>query len=236
MRDKWDELAERADELSDSMFLLLEKGEKVVAVFLGEPHPKEVVWTGERYVDVGSPEGNELLDSGKKPTFKAVINVFLPSEESIKVFEMSAPTFRAVFKLRQKYGLAKYAFEIEKQTKSKFSILPDEPVSDVLRKKIESAELHDLSQIYPDPEDSDFDSYRKQKARQDTKTMGDVSPIDESSRDELMARLRQLPRAAIDRFLQKFGVERVRDLPSSSKDDAFHALEALERSGVNPFE
>ncbi len=236
MTDKWDTLAERADELSDSMFLVLEKGEKIVAIFIGLPHPKEAVWTGERYVDVGSPEGKELLQQGKKPTFKAVINVFVPSDETVKIFEMSAPTFRTLFKLRQKYGLENYSFEIEKQSKSKFSILPDEPLNDSHRKKIAKLELHNLEEIYPDADESDFNSYRKERQGAANNAVNHHATIDSDSAQELSARLKQLPGPAIDRFLKKFGVTRVRELPVDKKAEAFEALESLERSGINPFE
>ncbi len=235
MADRWDALAERADELSDSLYFNLEKGEKAVVVFIGEPHPKEVIWTGDRYVEVGSPEGKELLERGKKPTFKALLNVFIPAEEAIKIFEMSAPTFRILFKLRQKYGLRKYSFEIEKQSKSKYSILPDDPLSESERTHMAQLELHNLAEMFPDADDSDFDSYSKEKK---DVTAGNVphDMIDSETHEELTTRLKQLPRLAIDRFLKTLGVERVRDLPADKRIEAFEALESLERSGVNPFE
>ncbi|MCG8419847.1 MAG: hypothetical protein MJE77_18080 [Proteobacteria bacterium] len=235
MADVWNTLAERADELSDSIFVKLEKGDKIVGVFLGDPHPKEVVWTGEIYVDANSAEGRALTKRGKKPTFRAAINIFVPDEEAVKIFEMSAPTFRDMFKLRQKYGLAGWAFEIEKQTKSKYTILPEKQLSDEQKRRVAALELHDLGQIISGSSEGDFDSYDKSEQREDT-PKSRTNTLQPAALEELMGRLKQLPRAAVDRFLGKFGVQRVRDLPSSRKDEAFATLEALERSGIDPFE
>ncbi len=234
MADIWDKLAQRADEMSDTMFVALEKGEKIAGVFIGEPHPKEVMWTGERYVELGSPEGKELIRHGKKPTFRAAINFFIPAEDSVKIFEMSAPTFRTLFKMRRKYGLEGYAFEIEKQSKSKYSILPDAPLSERERAKIKTLELHDLAQILADSDESQFDSYDPKTATAARAVANNPRPIDPNAFEELAARLKKLPRKNLDQFLKKIGVQRVREVPASKRAEAFNVLEALARTNIDP--
>ena len=97
-----------------------EQGEMLIVVFLGDPVPREVVWTGEKYLDANSDEGQALATRGKRPSFRASVNVCVLPERTIKVFEMSANTFKDLFKVREKYGLDAWAYEVERQAKNKY--------------------------------------------------------------------------------------------------------------------
>ena len=241
----WDQLKERADELSDSMFLKLEQGEKLITVFLGDPVPREVVWTGETYLDAASEDGQALLKRGKRATFRAAVNVCVLPEYALKVFEMAGSTFKDLYKLREKYGLDAWCFEIERQTKNKYQMLPERQLTDEETQQIGGLALIDLAGFGGTGEQA-FDTYDRATAGADS-TGSSAEPsqaasnpaVREASVDDiasLTTRLRNLPKAAVQRFLDHFGVQRVRDLPTDARGKATALLDQLERTEIDPFE
>jgi hypothetical protein len=132
-----------------------------------------------------------------------------------------------VLKVRDKYGLDKWLFEIERHgeagdPKTTYSILPEEKLDDELRGQIADAELHDLAALSSGDANAD-----KGGDKPASKPTGG-GPIDPRDASQLVGRLKQLPRSDVDAFLAEFGVKRVRDLKASDVAKAKQALDRLE--------
>lgn len=241
MSNAWDKAKEMAEQHASSLFVRLSNdGDKVVGSFLGEPYPREVVWTGEKYVDGDSPEAEKHVKQGKSRSLRIAINFYVPAEKALKVYEMGAATFKTLLKLREKYGLDQWAFEIERHgkandTKTTYSLLPETQLTDAERKALAGLTLHDLAEVVrgesdEDGEDGDFESYER---KQD-------GPIDPDVVAKMMPRLKALPRELLDRFLAKLKVQRVKDLKASDQAAALELLHELEAEArpsqeVDPF-
>jgi len=227
MSDAWSKAKGMADQHGGSALFvrLANDGDKVVGIFLGEPYPREVVWTGERYVDADAPEAKATLDEGRKPSLRVAINLYVPAEKAVKIWEMGTVVFKDLLKLREKYGLEKWSFEIERHgasgdPKTTYSLLPEQRIDDDDKKELASLKLHDLQQTVAGAESDDgFDSY-------DAKNGND--PIDAKVVDKMMPRLKALPREMLNSFLGKFDVKRVKDLKASDVRAALELLDALE--------
>jgi hypothetical protein len=213
MSNAWNRAAGMADKHANSggIFIrLANDGDKVVGAFCGEPFPREVIWNGERY-DMFDPE----VHAGKKPSLRVMLNFFVPAEGATKVIEGGTVWFKDVLKVRDKYGLDKWLFEIERHgaagdPKTNYTILPEEKIDSAMRALIDSAGLHDLAAIGSgDSGDGD-------------------PPIDSETVAELVTRLKALPRPDVDAFLGQFRVQRVRDLRMSDVEAARQLLGGLE--------
>jgi hypothetical protein len=124
---------------------LAQNGDKVVGAFRGEPFAREVVWTGERYETY-----DPAVHTDKRPSLRVMLNFFVPDEGDMKVIEGGTNWFKDVLKVRDKYGLDKWLFEIERHgdagdPKTTYSILPEEKLDDAMRSRIAAAEAHDLA-------------------------------------------------------------------------------------------
>ena len=133
---------------------LANNGDKVVGVFCGEPHATEVHWTGEKYeecIGVGCSlcSGDRFIS---KSSLRVKLNFYVPAEGKMKIIEGGTTWFKNVAKVRDKYGLDKWTFEIERHgesgdSKTTYSILPEEKIDDELRAKIAAAKSYDLANI-----------------------------------------------------------------------------------------
>ena len=213
----WDRSKEMAEQHANSggIFIrLANDGDKVVGAFCGEPYPREVIWNGERYEEF-DPEAH----SGKRPSLRVMLNFFVPAEGLMKVIEGGTVWFKDLLKVRDKYGLDKWTFEIERHgeagnPKTSYTILPEEKIDAALRAQIEAAEVHELADIGAGDEEEDEG--------------GAAGPVDAKVAAELVSRLKALPRESVDTFLEQFGVQRVRDLRASDLVAAKQLLGGLE--------
>jgi len=226
MSNAWErarDLAEQHANQGGIFVRLTNNGDKIVGAFCGEPHAREVIWTGDRYeaFDEDNPG-----HSGKRPSLRVMLNFFVPAEDAMKVIEGGTMWFKDVLKVRDKYGLDKWLFEIERHgesgdPKTTYSILPEEKIDDELRAHIAAAEPHDLAAIGSGDGDTD--------GKDDPKSKGKPAsgPIDPRSAGELVAQLKSLPRSDVDAFLAEFGIQRVRDLPAQQAEAARTFIQKL---------
>jgi hypothetical protein len=124
----WDQAREAVERhaAAGGIFVkLTNDGDKVSGVFIGDPHVREVVWTGERYelFDEDNPKHKR-----KRPTLRLATNFYVPAENAMKVIEFNATATKDVLKLRDKYGFRDWTFEVERQggpndPKTRFRIL-----------------------------------------------------------------------------------------------------------------
>jgi hypothetical protein len=207
---------------------LASNGEKVTGVFCGEPFAREVVWTGERY-EAFDPKNPAHQADGKRPSLRVAMNFYVLAENTMKVIEGGTQWFKDVLKVRDKYGLDKWSFEIERHgeagdPKTKYTILPEEKIDATLRGKIAQGQLHDLETTVGGGADED-DAKPASAPRAATSKDG---PIDPATAADLVARMKVLPRTDLETLLAQLGVQRVRDLKASEAERAKSMLAALE--------
>lgn len=229
MNNAWDQAADMAERHANEggIFVkLADDGDKAVGAFVGDPHPREVVWTGEAYeaYDEKNP-----AHKGKRPSLKVALNFYVPGE-GMKILELNNTTFRSLIKVKGKYGLG-WLYEIERKGKARdpktvYTILPERELDDALRAEIVATPLHDLENIGSDEgEGASADA-----------------PITEAAAEQLMASLRRLPRSAVDTFLSEMKVQRIRDVRASEVGRAGDLIARLEakhapkpQAEVDPF-
>ncbi len=161
MGDAWDRAASLADKHTKpasrgGIFVNLDHDcDRVIGAFVGEPYAYGVHWTGERYVECEGDDCQHCKTAGGA-TVRVMLNFFVPAEDAMKVIEGGTVWFKDVLKVRDKYGLDKWLFEITRHGESgdpttTYSIMPEEKIDDELRAKIDAAanshELHDLSKL-----------------------------------------------------------------------------------------
>ena len=218
------ELAEKHANQGGIFVRLANDGDKIIGAFCGEPYAREVIWTGERYetYDEDNPAHGD-----RRPSLRVMLNFFVPAEGGMKVIEGGTTWFKDVLKVRDKYGLDKWLFEIERHgeagnPKTTYSILPEEKLTDDMRGRIEAAELHDLGQL--------ASAEATEPSKSEPAKPKAAGPVDPRVAGELVARLKALPRSDVDSFLGKFGVQRVRDLKAADEDAARALLDQLEQA------
>ena len=209
----------------ESASRLAANGDKVVGAFVGEPFAREVVWTGERYETF-----DPAVHTDKRPSLRVMLNFFVPAESDMKVIEGGTVWFKDVLKVRDKYGLDKWLFEIERHgdagdPKTTYSILPEEKIDDAMRARIRDVEAHDLAALSSGDGAGDKGGAKPAAPAAPASTGGVIDPRVAS---ELVGRLKSLPRSDVDAFLGELGVKRVRDLKASDVPAAKRALDRLE--------
>lgn len=228
MTTAWDLATTMADKHANSggIFVrLANNGDKIVGAFCGEPYAREVIWTGERYEQF---DENNSAHQGKRPSLRVMLNFYVPAEGAMKVIEGGTVWFKDLLKVRDKYGLDKWLFEIERHgdagdPKTTYSILPEEKLDDEMRARIAAAEPHDLKSIGAG-NDEDGGSKGSTGSKKSSNAAG---PIDPRVAGDLVAKLKALPRSDVDAFLAEFGVQRVRDLEAKHETAARAFIDQL---------
>jgi len=211
MGNGWNQAAGMADNHTNSggLFVRLTgDGDSIVGAFCGEPYAREVVWNGERY------EAHDPDIHDKKPSLRVALNFFVPADNDMKVIEGGTVWFKDLLKVRDKYGLENWLFEIERHgeagnPKTKYTILPEKKLTAEQIEAIASRELHDLESLVGE-------------------SGSDDPPIDAETAAEFVARLKALPRSDVDAFLGQYRVQRVRDIRTSDVEHALQLLGGLE--------
>jgi len=234
MTNAWDHaktLSEKHASTGGIFVRLANNGDKVTGVFCGEPFAREVVWLGDHYEPYDATNPAHRAE-GKRPSLRVAINFFVVSDGAMRVIEGGSAWFRDILKLRSKYGLGTWIFEIErhgepKDPKTRHLILPEEKIDAELQAKIAATPLNDLPRLVGG-EASDSAAPAAGGASDPDAT------IDADIASTLVARLKVLPRAALDGFLAELGVARVRDLKASQVGRAKALLDAAEGGGAAP--
>lgn len=228
MWQQTEEMAKKHDQGGSLWLKLANDGDKAVVVFLGEPHPREVCFVDGKYVEFDE----KLKAQGLKPSLRVALNVALFDSKEVKVLEQGVMFFKDLVRVREKYGLEKWAFEIQrhgaaKDPKTTYSILPEHQLTTEQQKAFQALPLHDLAKLYAGESEgggASLGSY-------DQKSDGTVDP---KIAQTIAAQLKALPREAVDRFLQKFGVQRIKDLPAAHVEKARAFVEQLQAELAAP--
>ena len=230
-QDMWkqtEEMAKQHEAGASSWLKLQNDGDRAVVVFLGEPYPREVCFVEGKYVAFD----DTLKAQGLKPTLRIALNVALLDTKEMKVLEQGVTFFKDLVRVRDKYTLEKWAFEVQrhgaaKDPKTTYSILPEKQLNPDELREFAALQLLDLQKLYESgPAD-------EPAAPQD-------GPIDPGLAQGLGTALKALPREAVDRFCQKFSVQRIKDLRASQSEMAKVFVEALvsefsPEAAIDPF-
>lgn len=180
----WDDAEKAANDAGGDTgrFLQLkDDGDKARVVFRGEPQFEHVSWDGSKYVPYDSAKHET-----KSTRFK--MNLYNVDADRGQQWDMSPKTFKALVKVKSKFGLDK-VYEIERSgkkgdTKTAYSILPDSEVGADLKAKIDNTPLMDLT--------------------------GKPEAVSREDMEKLVGALSDEKRVA---WLKAFGVGLVRELP-----------------------
>ena len=219
MWQQTEEMAKRHDQGGSQWLKLAADGDKAVVVFVGEPYPREVCFVEGKYL----PFDEKLKAQGLKASLRVALNVALFDSKEMKVLEQGVMFFKDLVRVREKYGLEKWAFEIQrhgaaKDPKTTYSILPEHQLTAEQQRAFQALPRHDLARMYADAESATPATTPEPRLE---------GPIDPRVAQMYAAQLKALPREAVDRFLQKFGVQRIKDLPAAHAEKARAFIEQL---------
>lgn len=146
----WDDAEAKAEahKKEGGLFCKLENdGDSVVGIFMGDPLVREQVWTGQTY-EAYDPEKHK----GEKVRLSFALNFYVPAEKDLKIIQGGVKWFDQVKKLRAKYGLDKWTFEITRSgakgdAQTTYTILPDEMIPESWQPSLAQLKLHDLEKI-----------------------------------------------------------------------------------------
>ena len=235
MWQQTEEMAKKHDQGGSLWLKLAGDGDKAVVVFLGEPHPREVCFVDGKYVEFD----DKAKQAGLKPSLRVALNVALYDSKEVKVLEQGVMFFKDLVRVREKYGIEKWAFEIQrhgaaKDPKTTYSILPEHQLSVEQQKAFQALPQHDLAKLYSGENEGgakggqSLDSFDK---KAEAKGDGAISP---NVAQSIVTALKALPREATDKFLAKFGVQRIKDLPASQVEKARAFVEQLQTESAAP--
>lgn len=229
MWQQTEEMAKKHEASGGNWLKLQNDGDKAVVVFLGEPYPREVCFVDGKYVLFD----DKLKAQGLKPSLRVALNVALYDTKEVKVLEQGVTFFKDLVRVRDKYGLQKWAFEIQrhgaaKDPKTTYSILPEHQLTPDEQRELQALKLLDLERLYGGGTGADEQQTLGSYDRKDT------GSIDTGAAQALAAQLKTMPRDAVERFCQKFGVSRIKDLPAAQLEKARAFVEVLASEYATP--
>jgi hypothetical protein len=145
-----EDMAKKHDQGGSIWLKLANDGDKGVVVFLGDPFPREVCFSSKgRYL----PFDEKARAQGLKPSLRVAINVAVVQTREVKVLEVGTVFFKDLVRVREKYGLENWAFEVcrhgaAKDPKTTYSILPEQQLTPEMKKVFGALPLHDLTKVY----------------------------------------------------------------------------------------
>jgi hypothetical protein len=235
-QDMWQQAEEMAKqhEQSGGLWLKLANDkDRVVVVFLGEPFPRDVCFLDGKYVLFD----DELRARGERPSMRVAFNVALYDTKEVKVLEQGLMFFKDLVRIRDKYGLDKWAFEVErhgaaKDPKTTYSILPEHQLSAEEQAAFQALARQDLAAVYAAEGTRDeLDSYdrtaRGAGSGAVAKLAAAVTAVDGRTAQLLVKQLKELPREAAERFCAAFQIARIKELPAAQTSKALAMLESL---------
>jgi hypothetical protein len=229
-QDFWkqtEEMAKQHEQSGGDWLKLQNDGDKAVVVFLGQPYPREVCFVDGKFI----PMTDALKGQGCKASLRVALNVAVFGTKEVKVLEQGVRFFKDLVRVRDKYTLEKWAFEVTrhgaaKDTNTTYSILPDQQLTAEQIREYQSLKLLDLVKLY--------DSVAAEGAS------APDAMIDPQTALAIATTLKTLPREAVEQFCTALGVQRIKDLRAAQIAKAKVFVEALVNefspdSQVDPF-
>lgn len=222
MLDVWQQAQERLKTYEQNGFVhlrLANDGDRYVVVFLGNPLYREVTFVDGKYVDVDE----RMKAEGYRASMRFAMNVALYDTKQVKVYEFGAAVMKDMIRLRGKYGLEGWSYEVQRHggprdPKTTYTILPERQLTAEQQREFQALKRHDLERLYR--------GGRQEQAGSANRPASEG--VDPNVAAVLVAELKTLPREMTDRFLQKFGIQRVKELPAAHVQSAQDFLAQLQ--------
>lgn len=246
---EWDEAKAAAEKGGDSNFIrLVEDRSSVVVAICGKPHIRRLFWNES--AETFDPYTDAHKAAGARLTERFVVNAYVPAENAMKIMEFSKTAFKIVLQVKEKYGLEKWLFEVERSgakgyNKTTYTVLPEKEIDSALRKTIAALPLHDLVKACEDGGDAATDMSSHDKKANGTNGAHAAAPaapaiITPAQVALLVPRLKAMPKARIDEFLAKFKTAKVKEMHAEHFTTAVALLDewegvSLEAAEVDPF-
>ncbi len=235
-------LANKHSQSGGTFIRLTNDGDKVVGVFCGDPHAREMHWTGDRYIECDSSKNCEHCKAGKRSKLRVMLNFYVIEEGQMKIIEGGSGWFKNVMTIREKYGLDNWSFEVQRHgssgdPKTNYSILPDDKINPTLKQQIAAASLHELAQINASSNNSEQPQAQSQASQVPKQNASEDRVIEISTAMEILAELKKLPRSDAQAFLDEFNIKKVRELKAKDLDNAKLFIGSLAASvdEIDPF-
>lgn len=240
----WDEAKKRSDEgAGPGIFIrLADDGDKFVGAFVGEPHLRDLVWDQKtnRYRDITA----EDKAAGIKPSPRYILNVYVPAEKALKIYEMNNNTFKAIINVREKFNLTEWYFEVKRNgkkndTKTTYQILPETKIPNDDLKAIAGLKLHDLKKARDDGDASTDLNSHDNKGATNGAAAAPATPAAPTEPEAISAetalavvtRLKALPKEKVQEYLTTFNVKTIK---ATRKSDEAKALAFLDTAEGKP--
>ena len=155
----------------------------------------------------------------------------------VKVLEQGKRFFQNVSKRDKKYGIHNWVFEVERSgskgdTDTTYDIDAEYKLSDKERDKLSSMKLIDLEDFYAELSGEDGDSKKrsnsdKHEEPDDEDDSDEVISVEQ--RNDLVELFKTLddPEGAGRKFCEKFGIDKVKNLPKSQLKKALGYMDKL---------
>lgn len=143
----WEAIAELVEKHGpkDNGEIVLDVGDKIVAAFIGLPYALECIWDDWQWLEATD---RQCSDQRYETKLRIRINLWIPAIGSTRWLEMNSRLFKDVYGVREKYGLDKWLFEIERHDEATFSVLPEARIDPEIQQRIEQAHLYDLQNVW----------------------------------------------------------------------------------------
>lgn len=143
----WSSVEKRVKDYEEesSDLLTIEPDMHVVVAFVGEPWAYDAFWNDNMNQWVSWATA---MVKSPEPALRIRLNVWKKETECMKIWDMDVKSFRQVLKMREKYGLDKWLFEIHRldddPAMSDYTVLPEARLDDETASKINVSPRHVL--------------------------------------------------------------------------------------------
>jgi hypothetical protein len=229
MWQQTEEMAKKHDQGGSLWLKLGNDGDKAVVVFLGEPHPREVCFVDGKYMPFDEKlkaQGTQALAARGAQRRALRLEGGEGPRAGRHVLQGPRPRPREV--RPREVGLRDPAPRRRQGSEDDLLHPPEHQLSAEQQKAFQALPQHDLEKLYAGESEgggsAPLGSY-------DQKADGTVDP---KVAQAIATQLKALPREAVDRFLQKFGVQRIKDLPAAQVEKARAFVEQLQTELAAP--
>lgn len=144
----WDVAAKKTAEATGTgkFINLRDDGDRFVGVFLGEPATREVVFVGGRTEEFT----DQHRAQGLRPRLTISLNVATYPDKQVKIYECGARVFKDILRVRDKYGLENWAFEVQRHgakgdQDTTYSVMPEHQLTPTEKAEYARLQLHPLT-------------------------------------------------------------------------------------------
>jgi len=216
-------------------------GDSHVMVLCGEPYARKMHWTGTLYEDCAGKDCGHCA-TGNRTILRVSLNAYHLDEQRMKIIEGGTRWFGDVQKVRKKYGLDTWAFEITRNgsprdPKTTYSILPDRMLDEPVRQRVLGAQLHDLERDATSSAHKAFSNIEKapsgavnvdSRPANDDRDVEVRATVSHEVAKELHGLLKLFTKTQVREFMSVFDIKGISQLKASDENNARRFIAALD--------